>query len=117
MDDVILQYIDYVGSWGPAIVGHAHPEVTKALQEQLYKVRFPESLLHYPVICISWHYFRPKTAQNVSGNSPGFTLDGSPQQYVFLHGVWAWHAFPGCGIADEGYAVPAIGHLYKAQTF
>ena len=24
---------DYVGSWGPAIVGHAHPEVVKAVQE------------------------------------------------------------------------------------
>ncbi|MFX7747697.1 aminotransferase class III-fold pyridoxal phosphate-dependent enzyme, partial [Acinetobacter baumannii] len=21
------RYIDYIGSWGPAIVGHAHPEV------------------------------------------------------------------------------------------
>lgn len=31
------QYIDYVGSWGPAIVGHAHPEVTEALQEQIKK--------------------------------------------------------------------------------
>lgn len=27
------QYIDYVGSWGPIIVGHAHPRVVKALQE------------------------------------------------------------------------------------
>ncbi|VCU70057.1 Glutamate-1-semialdehyde 2,1-aminomutase [Pigmentiphaga humi] len=27
------QYIDYVGSWGPAILGHAHPEVVKAVQE------------------------------------------------------------------------------------
>ena len=27
------QYIDYVGSWGPMIVGHAHPRVVKALQE------------------------------------------------------------------------------------
>ncbi|MGG4775381.1 glutamate-1-semialdehyde 2,1-aminomutase [Paenalcaligenes sp. Me52] len=27
------QYIDYVGSWGPAILGHAHPEVIKAVQE------------------------------------------------------------------------------------
>lgn len=27
------QYIDYVGSWGPLIMGHAHPEVVKALQE------------------------------------------------------------------------------------
>ncbi len=26
------RYIDYVGSWGPAIVGHAHPEVVSALQ-------------------------------------------------------------------------------------
>lgn len=31
------QYIDYVGSWGPAICGHAHPEVTKALHEALEK--------------------------------------------------------------------------------
>lgn len=28
------QYIDYVGSWGPAILGHAHPEVIKAVQEK-----------------------------------------------------------------------------------
>lgn len=27
------QYIDYVGSWGPMILGHAHPEVIKAVQE------------------------------------------------------------------------------------
>lgn len=27
------QYIDYLGSWGPAIVGHSHPEVVKAVQE------------------------------------------------------------------------------------
>jgi glutamate-1-semialdehyde 2,1-aminomutase len=26
------QYIDYVGTWGPAICGHAHPEVIKAIQ-------------------------------------------------------------------------------------
>lgn len=26
-------YIDYVGSWGPLILGHAHPEVVKALQQ------------------------------------------------------------------------------------
>ena len=26
-------YIDYVGSWGPMIAGHAHPRVVKALQE------------------------------------------------------------------------------------
>jgi len=26
------QYIDYVGTWGPAICGHAHPEVIHAIQ-------------------------------------------------------------------------------------
>ncbi|MBK9217556.1 MAG: glutamate-semialdehyde--aminomutase [Pseudomonadota bacterium] len=26
------QYVDYVGSWGPAILGHAHPEVIEAVQ-------------------------------------------------------------------------------------
>ena len=27
------EYIDYVGSWGPAILGHAHPEVIRVVQE------------------------------------------------------------------------------------
>lgn len=27
------EYIDYVGSWGPLIVGHAHPEVVEALKK------------------------------------------------------------------------------------
>jgi glutamate-1-semialdehyde 2,1-aminomutase len=27
------RYIDYVGSWGPAILGHAHPRVVQAVQE------------------------------------------------------------------------------------
>lgn len=31
------QYIDYLGSWGPAIVGHSHPEVVKAVQEAAAK--------------------------------------------------------------------------------
>jgi glutamate-1-semialdehyde 2,1-aminomutase len=29
------QYIDYIGSWGPMILGHAHPEVTNALAQCL----------------------------------------------------------------------------------
>jgi glutamate-1-semialdehyde 2,1-aminomutase len=28
------EYLDYVGSWGPMIFGHAHPEVVAAVQEQ-----------------------------------------------------------------------------------
>jgi glutamate-1-semialdehyde 2,1-aminomutase len=27
------EYLDYVGSWGPMILGHAHPEVVKAVQK------------------------------------------------------------------------------------
>ena len=27
------EYIDYVGSWGPLVVGHAHPQVVQALQK------------------------------------------------------------------------------------
>jgi glutamate-1-semialdehyde 2,1-aminomutase len=28
------EYVDYVGSWGPMIVGHAHPRVVAALRDQ-----------------------------------------------------------------------------------
>ena len=31
------RYIDYVGSWGPCILGHGHAKVTKALQEAVQK--------------------------------------------------------------------------------
>ena len=31
------RYIDYIGSWGPAIVGHAHPTVIKAVQEAVFR--------------------------------------------------------------------------------
>ncbi|GET34158.1 glutamate-1-semialdehyde 2,1-aminomutase [Prolixibacter bellariivorans] len=31
------EYIDYVGSWGPMILGHAHPDVLKALSETMQK--------------------------------------------------------------------------------
>lgn len=29
------RYIDYIGSWGPMILGHAHPEVVAAVQEAM----------------------------------------------------------------------------------
>lgn len=32
-DEDERRYIDYIGSWGPAIVGHAHPAVVKAVQD------------------------------------------------------------------------------------
>jgi glutamate-1-semialdehyde 2,1-aminomutase len=29
------QYIDYIASWGPLILGHAHPDVVEAIQKQV----------------------------------------------------------------------------------
>jgi len=31
------KYIDYVGSWGPAILGHSHPQVVKKVQAAAVK--------------------------------------------------------------------------------
>jgi glutamate-1-semialdehyde 2,1-aminomutase len=63
------EYIDYVGSWGPAILGHAHPKVVEAVQRAAesglsfgapteLEVRFAERLIElYPSIemlrCVS----------------------------------------------------------------
>lgn len=33
-DTAGTEYVDFVGSWGPMIVGHAHPRVVAALQDQ-----------------------------------------------------------------------------------
>lgn len=63
------KYTDYIGSWGPMIVGHAHPKVLAAIAEAIgrgtsygapteLEVRFAETLIeHYPsmemVRCVS----------------------------------------------------------------
>jgi glutamate-1-semialdehyde 2,1-aminomutase len=31
------RYIDYVGSWGPLILGHAHPRVVQAIEDALHR--------------------------------------------------------------------------------
>jgi glutamate-1-semialdehyde 2,1-aminomutase len=31
------QYLDYIGSWGPMILGHAHPNVVKAVEHALHE--------------------------------------------------------------------------------
>lgn len=36
-DEDDTQYIDYVGSWGPMIVGHAHDDVLKSVQDTMQK--------------------------------------------------------------------------------
>ena len=32
-DEDDIAYIDYIGSWGPMVLGHAHPEVIAAVRE------------------------------------------------------------------------------------
>src|SRR5438874_9009372 len=31
------QYLDFVGSWGPLILGHAHPRVVRAVEQALHR--------------------------------------------------------------------------------
>src|ERR671938_1204195 len=31
------RYLDYVGSWGPLILGHAHPRVVRAVEAALHR--------------------------------------------------------------------------------
>src|SRR2546426_2639644 len=31
------QYLDFIGSWGPLILGHAHPHVVKAVEQALHE--------------------------------------------------------------------------------
>src|SRR6516165_9098263 len=31
------QYLDYVGSWGPLILGHAHPHVIRAIEDAAHR--------------------------------------------------------------------------------
>jgi glutamate-1-semialdehyde 2,1-aminomutase len=35
VDEDDKRYVDYVGSWGPMIVGHSHPEVLKAVSDTI----------------------------------------------------------------------------------
>ena len=35
------EYLDYIGSWGPAILGHAYPDVVKAVQARAERPRQP----------------------------------------------------------------------------
>ena len=36
------QYVDYIGSWGPLILGHVHPRVVAAVEEAVRRRRVPD---------------------------------------------------------------------------
>ena len=40
------QYIDYIGSWGPMILGHGHPAVVEAVQRAVLEGFSYLSLIH-----------------------------------------------------------------------
>ena len=52
------RYVDYVGSWGPMIAGHAHPEVLNAVREAigrgLVSARRPKLKRRWRTKCASW---------------------------------------------------------------
>ncbi|MDO4270833.1 MAG: glutamate-1-semialdehyde 2,1-aminomutase [Eubacteriales bacterium] len=35
LDEDGLEYIDYVGSWGPMVLGHSHPDILKAVYDRM----------------------------------------------------------------------------------
>ena len=81
------QYVDYVGSWGPAILGHAHPKVVLAVKESAERglsfgapteleVRFAEAVVErYPSIemlrCVSSGTEATMSALRVARGSTG----------------------------------------------
>ena len=45
------KYIDYIGSWGPMLLGHAEPDVVAAIQKA---TTFPLPLGHQPNLKLKW---------------------------------------------------------------
>jgi len=39
------EFIDLINSWGPMILGHAHPAVTRAIEQQAARIAY-EDFLH-----------------------------------------------------------------------
>lgn len=68
------KFIDYVGSWGPAICGHAHDEVNEAVIKQLQKgasfgapCELEVCLMMGHVSCVcSWHSLFPTPFADVA---------------------------------------------------
>jgi len=60
------EYVDYVGSWGPLIAGHAHPQIVKALEERLLSMNFASIKTEYhrqlgrlSCCCLPWQRVWP----------------------------------------------------------
>ena len=64
------EYVDAVGSWGPALLGHAHPEVVSAVQAAAARYRAAAS--GSSTSCASSS--RPHTAMAAADESRGAPL-------------------------------------------
>ena len=40
------KYLDFLNSWGPLILGHSHPQITKALKKQMISDRRTSKLTY-----------------------------------------------------------------------
>ena len=43
------RYLDYVCSWGPGILGHAHPQVVEAVQNAGDRKEYPDNIFGYGI--------------------------------------------------------------------
>ena len=74
------EYIDYVGSWGPMIVGHGHPAVLKAVTEyavQTFNLRRVYALPY------AWNEASFRVLEKA-----GYVLEGRLRCSAFKDGSW-----------------------------
>ncbi|MBX3184440.1 MAG: glutamate-1-semialdehyde 2,1-aminomutase [Polyangiaceae bacterium] len=115
-------YIDYIGSWGPAILGHAHPKVVAAVTEAATRglsygapteleLRFAEAVSErYPSIelmrCVSSGTEATMSALRVArgftGRSAIVKFDG------------AYHGHADCLLVKAGSGAATFGHPNSA---
>lgn len=112
------EYIDYVGSWGPALLGHAHPPTIKAVQEAAERglsygapteleLRFAERVMElYPSIqmmrCVSSGTEATMSALRVAR---GFT-----GRDVIVKFDGAYHGHADCLLVQAGSGAATFGN-------
>ena len=53
IDEDDKRYVDYVGSWGPMILGHSHPAVLDAVRAEIRSSSLPAATTVTPTACWS----------------------------------------------------------------
>ena len=60
-------YVDYIGSWGPLILGHAHPSVVRAVSDALQDPRATKAVERIFGTKLAGSYLRIEFAQDTDG--------------------------------------------------